>query len=127
MSIELVMLSNHLILFYTLPFLPSIFTSIRVFSNEYCYLQWETYVFLGLIQFHTTQSESPVSIWKKQTMANLTEPSQERAERHVDVCHSKNMFSLFVSTLIFSLGESHGLRSLVGYSPWSHRESDMTE
>ena len=25
------------------------------------------------------------------------------------------------------LGKSHGQRSLVGYSPWGHRESDMTE
>ena len=24
-------------------------------------------------------------------------------------------------------GEFHGLRSLVGYSPWGHKESDMTE
>ena len=24
-------------------------------------------------------------------------------------------------------GEVHGLRSLVGYSPWSHKESDTTE
>ena len=24
-------------------------------------------------------------------------------------------------------GESHGWRSLVGYSPWDHKESDMTE
>ena len=24
-------------------------------------------------------------------------------------------------------GKSHGQRSLVGYSPWSHKESDMTE
>ena len=23
--------------------------------------------------------------------------------------------------------ESHGQRSLVGYSPWGHKESDMTE
>ena len=34
MSIELVMPSNHLILCYPLFFLPSIFPSIRVFSNE---------------------------------------------------------------------------------------------
>ena len=34
MSIELVMPSNHLILCYPLLLLPSIFTSIRVFSNE---------------------------------------------------------------------------------------------
>ena len=24
-------------------------------------------------------------------------------------------------------GESHGQRSLEGYSPWGHKESDMTE
>ena len=24
-------------------------------------------------------------------------------------------------------GESHGQRSLTGYSPWRHKESDMTE
>ena len=24
-------------------------------------------------------------------------------------------------------GESQGQRNLVGYSPWGHRESDMTE
>ena len=24
-------------------------------------------------------------------------------------------------------GESHGLRNLTGYSPWSQKESDMTE
>ena len=35
MPIESVMSSNHLILCFPLPFLPSIFTSIRVFSNEW--------------------------------------------------------------------------------------------
>ena len=30
-------------------------------------------------------------------------------------------------TLLFLPGESHGQRSLVGYSPWGHKESDMTE
>ena len=34
MSIELVMPSNHLILYYSLLLLPSIFPSVRVFSNE---------------------------------------------------------------------------------------------
>jgi len=28
---------------------------------------------------------------------------------------------------VFSPGESHGQRSLVGYSPQGHKESDMTE
>ena len=31
------------------------------------------------------------------------------------------------STPVFLPEESHGQRSLVGYSPWDHKESDMTE
>ena len=30
-------------------------------------------------------------------------------------------------TLVFLPGEFHGQRSLVGYSPWGHKELDMTE
>ena len=30
-------------------------------------------------------------------------------------------------TSVFLPGESHGQRSLAGYSPWGHKESDTTE
>ena len=30
-------------------------------------------------------------------------------------------------TLVFLPGEFHGQRSLVGYSPWGHKQSDTTE
>ena len=30
-------------------------------------------------------------------------------------------------TPVFLPGESHGQRSLAGYSPWGHREGDTTE
>ena len=30
-------------------------------------------------------------------------------------------------TPVFLPGESHGQRSLAGYSPWHHKESDTTE
>ena len=30
-------------------------------------------------------------------------------------------------TPVFLPRESHGQRSLIGYSPWGHKESDMTE
>ena len=30
-------------------------------------------------------------------------------------------------TPVFLSGESHGRKSLVGYSTWGHKESDMTE
>ena len=32
-----------------------------------------------------------------------------------------------MATPVFLPGESHGQRSLVGYSPWGHKESDLTE
>ena len=31
------------------------------------------------------------------------------------------------SASVFLPGEVHGQRSLVGYSPWGHKESDMTK
>ena len=31
------------------------------------------------------------------------------------------------TTLAFLPGKSHGQRSLTGYSPWGHKESDTTE
>ena len=44
MSIELVMPSNHLILCHPLPLLPSIFPSIRVFSEEsVLHIRWPKY------------------------------------------------------------------------------------
>ena len=44
MSIELVMASNHLILCHPLLFLPSVFPSIRVFSNESAlHIRWPKY------------------------------------------------------------------------------------
>ena len=33
----------------------------------------------------------------------------------------------WLSTPVFLPGEFYGQRSLAGYSPWGHKESDMTE
>ena len=35
--------------------------------------------------------------------------------------------SKWLPTPVFLPGESHGQRSLLGYSPWGHKESDMIE
>ena len=35
--------------------------------------------------------------------------------------------SMATHSSIFMPGEFHGQKSLVGYSPWGHKESDMTE
>ena len=50
MSIEAVMPSNHLILFYPLLLLPSIFPKIRVFSNESALrIRWPKYLSFSFI------------------------------------------------------------------------------
>ena len=52
MSIESVMLSSHLILCHPVLLLPSIFPSIRVFSNESAlHIRWPKYCFI--IWYHT--------------------------------------------------------------------------
>ena len=33
----------------------------------------------------------------------------------------------WLPTPVFLLGKFHGQKSLVGYSPWGHKESDMTK
>ena len=40
-----------------------------------------------------------------------------------------NQFRLreWLPTLIFLPGKFHGQKSLVGYSPWGHKQSDTTE
>ena len=74
MSIKLVMPSNHLILCRPLPLSPSIFLSIRVFSNEsVLHIRWPKYwsfhfnispsnEYSGLISF--TQESSPIPRFK---------------------------------------------------------------
>ena len=39
----------------------------------------------------------------------------------------KIAWRIWQSTPVFMPGESHGWRSLVGCSPWGHKELDMTE
>ena len=39
----------------------------------------------------------------------------------------EGMKTHFKPTSVFLPGESHGQRSLAGYRPWSHKESDTTE
>ena len=54
MSIKSVMTSNHLILYHPLLLLPSVFLSIRVFSNEsVLHIRWPKYGYSGLISFRT--------------------------------------------------------------------------
>ena len=99
MSIESVMPSNHLILCHPLLLLPSIFPSIRVFSNESALcIRWPKYwsssfnispsnEYSGLISFRMDWQPTPA----------------------------------------FLPGESQGRASLVGCCLWGRTESDTTE
>ena len=48
---------------------------------------------------------------------------------HLDFTHFHQLFwrRKWQLTPVFLPGESHGQRSLVGYSPWGHKGSDTTE
>ena len=94
MSIESVMVSNHLILCHPLLLLPSIFPIISVFSNESAiHIRWPEY---GV---SVSASVLPVSIqgWF---------PFVWRRQWH--------------PTPVLLPRKSHGWRSLVGCNPWGH-------
>ena len=48
-------------------------------------------------------------------------------ERRVQSWDWEDPLEKGMATPVFLPGESHGQRSLEGYSPWGHKESDMTE
>ena len=43
------------------------------------------------------------------------------------VCMSESLHCSPETITVFLPGESHGQRSLAGYSPWGSKESDITE
>ena len=65
---------------------------------------------------------SEFSIWSKQVL--YIQISKEWAIAQVVVAITKIAID---ATPVFLPGNSHGQRSLAGYSPWGHEESDMTE
>ena len=53
---------------------------------------------------------------------------QQMEEMHVRSLGWENLLEREMAvTVVFMLGESHGQRNQVGYSPWDHKESDTTE
>ena len=73
-----------------------------------------------LLQCMKVKSESEVAQSSCPTLSDPMDCSLPDSSAH-------GIFQARVLTPIFLPGESHGPRSLVGYSPWDHKESDMTE
>ena len=79
MSIESVMLSNHLILYHPLLFPPSIFPSIRVFSNESAlHIRWPKYWSFSF----STSSSNEYSVNKGTHIQDLSWASTESIDLH---------------------------------------------
>ena len=57
----------------------------------------------------------------KQQQSIFQDQSNQEVEELKQCIHSRQ------PTPVFMPGEFHGQRSLAGYSPWGHKESDMTE
>ena len=133
MSIKLVMPSNHLILCRPLLLLPSIFPSIRVFSNELVLcIRWPKYwSFSFNISLSSYPSDATWFLWDKGSegfpggaSGKETDCQCRRGKRHgfspwVGKIPRRRAWQ---STPVFLPGESRGQRSLVGYSPWGCKE-----
>ena len=122
--------SSHLILWCPLFLLPSIFPSIRVFSNESAvHTKWPKYwsfsfsispssKYSGLISFKIDWFELLAA---QQILRSLL-------QQHSSIpWHSAFFGESMQPTPVLLPGKSHGWRSLVGCSPWGLEELDTTE
>ena len=142
MSIESVMPSSHIILCHPLLPLPSIIPSIRVFSNEsVLHIRWPKYWSLSYSIIPSNEYSGLLSFrmdWLdllavQGTLKSLLQHHSSKAS----ILWCSAFFIVQLShpywrrhwhpTPVFLPGESHGQRSLAGYSPWGHKESDTTE
>ena len=57
---------------------------------------------------------------------NLVTLNQRCSGRKVNQ-DSEKVFTYFSSTPVFFPGEFHGQRSLAGYSPWNHKETQLSD
>ena len=126
MSIESVMPSNHLILCHPL-LLPSIFPSIRVFSNESALrIRWPKYwsfsfnispsnEYSGLISFRMDWLDL---LAVQGTLRSLLQHHSSKAS--IVQCSVFFQRRKRQPIPVLLPGKSHGWRSLVGCSPWGH-------
>ena len=135
MSIEVVMPSNHLILCHPVLLLPSIFPSIRVFSNELVLpIRWPKYwsfsfsispsnEYSGLISFSMDWLDL---LAVQGTLKSLLQHHSSKASILwcsaffiVQLSHPYRRRKWHLTPVLLP-GKSHGWRSLVGCSPWGH-------
>ena len=103
MGIELVMLSNHLILCHPLLLLPSIFPSIRVFSNEsVIHIRWPKYWSFNFSISPSNEYSGLISFW----MDLFDLPAVQGTLKSLLQCHSSKA-SIFQHSAFFIVQLSH--------------------
>ena len=135
-SIESVMPSNHLIFCHPLFLPPSVFPSIRVFSNESALrIRWPKYwsfnfnispskEYPGLISFRMDWLDL---LADKGNLKSLLQNNSSKAS--ILWCSAFFIVQLstpYMTTVCLPEKSKNGQRSLAGYSPWDCKESDMT-
>ena len=123
MSTESVMSSNHLTLCCPLLLLPSIFPSIRVFSNEsVLHIRWPQYWSFSFSTSPSNEYSRLISLG----LTGLISQTLKSLPQHYSLKASVLQHSAFFRrkqwqpSPVLLPGKSHGRRSLVGSSPWGH-------
>ena len=71
-----------------------------------------------------SESISQVALVVKNLLTNAGKHKSFRFDPRVEKIHWRRKWQ---PSPVFLPGEYHGQRSLAGYSPWGHKESDTTE
>ena len=141
MSIEWMMLSSHLIPSHTLLFLPSIFSSIKVFSSELAlHIRWPKYWSFSLSISPSNEKSGMTSFrieWFDLAVQGTEKPGRLQSmgllRVRYDWATSLSLFTVmhwrrkWQPTPVFLPGESQGQGSLVDCRLWGRTESDTTE
>ena len=75
--------------------------------------------------FTGTKASLPVPLWEVKDLPAMWETLVESLVSTLGSGRSPDKG--MATTLLFLLGKSYGQRSLVGYSPWGHKELDKTK
>ena len=143
MSIELVIPSNHLIFCRPLRFLASIFSSIKVFSNEsVLHIRWPKYWSFSFSISPSNEYSGLISVridWfdllaVQGTLKSLLQHHSSKASILgcsaffiLQLSHPHPWRRKWQLTPVFLPRESQGQGSLVGCQLWGRTELDMTE
>ena len=77
---------------------------------------------------YSKEGNKPVPAFIMVTMGFPSDSDGKKSARKFDPCVWKIPWRQeWQPTPVFLPRESHGQRSLAGYSPWDHKESDTTE